>query len=323
MSCKYGSSKENYTFLRNAHYYGNLIPGFQIDTLEPKREKICASFLNDIGFSENKSVKEMCENFIYMYNYLNKIHEKRETVKTITEEDCHFMNYWLNVNLKKNNIDASISVNKFYEKLKSMDRTFFSSTTQLENCLHVIDSGNLENMEILYELYDTKQKITDIMFNLDITEDKKKLCQQYLEKCHDKYIEGMNNCLNGCDEFCKAINDFERGYNSLIENETDKSGMCKSNEYFQLLDYDSFLEKQRRIMTIKILSSPLILSFVIPLLYKYTPFGPFLREKINMVKNRWMNHDNNGNELLLSSTDVEDNISDYEEYNISYYSETN
>ncbi|SBT84078.1 PIR protein [Plasmodium ovale] len=312
-----------YTFLRNSHYYGNLIPGFQIDKLEPKREQICGSFLNDIGFSENTSVKEICKNFVYMYNYLNKIHEERETVKTITEEDCHFMNYWLNVNLKKNNIDASISVNKFYEKLKNMDTTIFSSTTQLENYLHIIDSGNLENMEILYELYDTKQKITDIMFNLDITEDKKKLCPEHLQKCHDKYIEGMNNCLNGCDEFCKAIKNFEWGYNSLIEKETDESGICKSNEYFQLLDYDSFIEKQRRIMTIKILGSPLILSFVIPLLYKYTPFGPFLRAKINKIKNRWMNHDNNGNELLLSSTDIEDNISDNEEYNIGYYSETN
>ncbi|SBT57021.1 PIR Superfamily Protein [Plasmodium ovale wallikeri] len=323
MSCKYGSSKENYTFLRNAHYYGNLPPGFDKDALEPKKKEVCSIFSNDIVVPENSTLKEMCQNFMYMYNYLNKIHSSRTKDNTITEEDCHFMNYWLNVNLKNENIVSPPCVNEFYDKLRSKDTSFFSSTTQLENHLHVIDSSNLKKMEILYELYDTKQKITDIMFDLNITEDKKNLCPEYLEKCHNKYIEGMNNCLIGYDDFCKAINDFERGYNSLIENETDKSGICKSNEYFQLLDYDSFLEKQRRIMTIKILSSPLILSFVIPLLYKYTPFGPFLRAKINMLKNRWMNHDNNGNELLLSTTDVEDNISDYGEYNIGYYSETN
>ncbi|SBS92135.1 PIR Superfamily Protein [Plasmodium ovale curtisi] len=322
MNCKYGSSKENYTFLRNSSYYGNLPPGFDKDALESKKKVVCSIFSNDIVVPENTSLKEICERFMYMYNYLNKIHEKRETVKTITEEDCHFMNYWLNVNLKNENIVSPLCVNEFYDKLRSEDTDFFSSTTQLEKYLHVIDSGNLKKMEILYELYDTKQKITDILFDLDITEDKKNLCPEYLEKCHNKYIEGMYNCPNGYDDFCKAINDFERGYNSLIQNETDESEKCASSEYFRLLDYDSVLEKQRRIMTIKILSSPLILSFVIPLLYKYTPFGPFLREKINMVKNRWMNHDNNGNELLLSSTDVEDNISDYEEYNIGY-SETN
>ncbi|SBT55500.1 PIR Superfamily Protein [Plasmodium ovale wallikeri] len=57
--------------------------------------------------------------------------------------------------------------------------------------------------------------------------------------------------------------------------------------------------------------------------YNFTPFGPFLRAKINRVKDRWMNTDTNVDELLPLSTDIEDNISDYGEYNIGYYSETN
>ncbi|SBS99016.1 PIR Superfamily Protein, partial [Plasmodium ovale curtisi] len=312
-----------YIFLRNAHYYGNLLPGFDTTEFIKSRDTTCSEFLKDIGLSENTYAKEICEKFMYMYEYLHKIHKERATDNTITVEDCHFINYWLNVNLKKNNIDSSICVNEFYEKLKSKNTTFFSSPTQLEKHLHVIDPSHLKNMEILYELYYTKQKITDIMFNLDITEDKKNLCPEYLEKCHSKYIEGMNNCLNGYDDFCKAIKKFERDYNYLIEKETDESGNCKSSEYFQLLYYDSFVEKQRRIMTIKILSSPLILSFVIPLLYKYTPLGPLLRTKINVVKNAWMNTDKNTEELLLSSTDIEDNISDNGNYNIGYYSGTN
>ncbi|SBT01184.1 PIR Superfamily Protein, partial [Plasmodium ovale curtisi] len=43
-----------------------------------------------------------------------------------------------------------------------------------------------------------------------------------------------------------------------------------------------------------------------------------LRTKINMVKDRWINPDKNEDELLPLSTDIEDNISDNEEYNIGY-----
>ncbi|SBS89328.1 PIR Superfamily Protein, partial [Plasmodium ovale curtisi] len=52
-------------------------------------------------------------------------------------------------------------------------------------------------------------------------------------------------------------------------------------------------------------------------------FGPFFRAKTKMIKNRWINPDKNESELLLLSTDDEDNISENGEYNISYYSGTN
>ncbi|SBT84576.1 PIR protein, partial [Plasmodium ovale] len=85
-------------------------------------------------------------------------------------------------------------------------------------------------------------------------------------------------------------------------------------------EYDGVLEKKAN--AIKISSTLLVLSFALPLIYKYTPFGPFLRANINRVKNKWMNMDEYGSELSSLPTDVEDNISDNEEYNIGY-SETN
>ncbi|SBS90944.1 PIR Superfamily Protein, partial [Plasmodium ovale curtisi] len=42
-----------------------------------------------------------------------------------------------------------------------------------------------------------------------------------------------------------------------------------------------------------------------------------------MVKDRWLNPGKIADELLPLSTDIEDNISDNENYNIGYYSETN
>ncbi|SBT02620.1 PIR Superfamily Protein [Plasmodium ovale curtisi] len=324
MGCINGSEKENYTFLRNAHYYGNLPPGFEIKKLDPERESVCAMFSSDANLSESSSAKEICKEFMYMYNYLNNINKSVKKDNTLTEEDCHFMNYWLNVNLKKKNIDTSICANIFYEKLKSKSESVFSSPTKLEDHLHVIDPSNLENMEILYELYDTKQKIINDMYDEDITDSKMELCKEYTKKCYDKYIEGMKNCLNGCDDFYNALKDFKISYNYAVEWDPEDLKNCKSSPYFNLPNYDAVLErKQKKIMLIQSISTPLIVLFIIPLLYKYTPLGPFLRTKINMIKNSWMNSDEYGSELSSLPTDIEDNISDNGEYDIGYHSGIN
>ncbi|SBT58136.1 PIR Superfamily Protein [Plasmodium ovale wallikeri] len=324
MGCKYGSDKEDYIFLRNAHYYGNLPTGLDTEEFKKSRDNNCNTFLTDVDLPENTHIKGICDKFIYMYYYLNNIHKERDTDNTITEEDCHFMNYWLNINLKNDNIGTALCVNDFYNKLKSKNESIFSSSRKLEKHLHVIDPGNLKNMELLYELYDTKQKIINDMYNEDITESKKKLCKEYTQQCYDKYIEGMNNCLNGYDDFYNALKDFKISYNYAVEWDPEDLKNCKSSPYFNLPNYDPVLErKEKKIMLIQSMSTTLVVLFIIPLLYKYTPLGPFLRKKINMIKNSWMNSDEYGSELSSLPTDIEDNISDNEEYNIGYYSETN
>ncbi|SBT55752.1 PIR Superfamily Protein [Plasmodium ovale wallikeri] len=305
MGCKYGSGKEDYLFLRNAHYYGNLPTGLDTEEFKKRRESSCSSFLTVINLLGNTHVKEICDKFIYMYYYLNNIHKSRKTDNTITDEDCHFMNYWLNVKLK-------------------MTILGIQSVAKLEEHLHEIESGNLKNMQLLYELYDTKQKIINDMYNEDITESKKGLCKEYTQKCYDKYIEGMNNCLNGYDDFYNALKDFKISYNYAVEWDPEDLKNCKSSPYFNLPNYDPVLErKEKKIMLIQSMSTTLVVLFIIPLLYKYTPLGPFLRKKINMIKNSWINSDEYGSELSSLPTDIEYNISDNEEYNIGYYSETN
>ncbi|SBT84992.1 PIR protein [Plasmodium ovale] len=327
-----GTGKETCSFCKNSSYYEMVVENIdREEDVQDEQKKTdvqnvksaCNSFPYDVCSFEKLYGEDICKKILYMYKFLDNAQRLWKQTSTITNADLDFLNYWFNVKLKGKSSSASLCINKFIEVIKSLGKDFMSKEKNLENHLNVIDRDNLENMELLYDLYHTKQKIFDIMFDEDTTDDEKKLCPGHLEKCHEKYIEVMYNCRNGYDDFCNEIKIFERGYNYLIENETDKSGNCKSSEYFQLLDYDSLVEKQRRIMTIKILSSPLILSFVIPLLYKYTPLGPLLRTKINVVKNRWMNPDKNREELLLSYTGLEDNISDNEDYNIGYYSGTN
>ncbi|SBT54982.1 PIR Superfamily Protein [Plasmodium ovale wallikeri] len=314
-----------YIFCTNSHYYEALVQYVKGKDTEVKKEKNCDNIIFDTNLYKDMPIEDICQKFKFLYKSFGEYHGKKiSDDNTLTDYDCNFLNYWLNDKIKKTVNDDTNYVKVFYQKIKEKDNTFFSNPKDLEEHLHVIDPDVLENMKLLYELYDTKQKIVDIMHDSNSTEDKKELCKKYTKKCYDNYMEGINNCLNGYDDFDKALKVFQRGYKYLTDEVPDKSGYCKISEHFRLPEYDFVLNaKQRRIMTTKILSASLILPFVIPLLYKYTPFGPFLRTKINLVKRRWLNSDENGSELLSKSTDTEDNISENGEYNIGYYSGIN
>ncbi|SBT84453.1 PIR protein, partial [Plasmodium ovale] len=287
-------------------------------------EDACNSFSNDDCSLENPFGKEICKKILYMYEFLDKVQRSWKIPSTITNEDLNFLNYWLNVKLKDKSSNASVCISKFIETINSKGNNLRSREINLKKHLNVIDRHNLENIELLYELYRTKQKIFDIMLKVDQSNNQETLCPEYLKKCYDDYKQGMNNCLNDYDDFYKALKKFKYYYKYGIEEETDKSGYCKSDNFFLLPEYDPVLErKQKKIMLIQNITTPLIVLFIIPLLYKYTPFGPFLRTKINMVKDRWMNAGKNESELLSISTDTEDNISENGEFNIGYYSGTN
>ncbi|SBT54394.1 PIR Superfamily Protein [Plasmodium ovale wallikeri] len=325
MICKKGTSKESYNFCINAPYYEMLVQLLIKRETEVTNIQSCDNFSSDTTFSKNSSATQICKEFKFLYQSLSKYRgEKISEDDPFSEDDRNFLNYWLNDKLINNNKDLSICVKETYDEIKNKDVTFFSKHSELENYLHVIDPDILENIKILYELYNDKQKIIDIMLNQDDSINKENLCPGHLQNCHNKYRDGMNNCLNGYYDFYKALKLFEKDYKHLIENVPDESAKCKSSEYFRLLEYDPVLEKnQKRIITYKIMSAPLIMLLAIPLLYKYTPFGPFLRSKIRMINDKWMNMNKNESELLSEFPDVEDNISDNGEYSLGYYSVTN
>ncbi|SBS92368.1 PIR Superfamily Protein [Plasmodium ovale curtisi] len=383
------TGKEIYGFCRNSPYYQMVVENInrEIDAQEEVDQKkkndiekiknTCNSFSNDICSLDNPSAKEICEKFFCMYRFLNEAYREQYPDSILTYEDFDFLNYWLNVKLKGKNSNTSVCINKFDNEIGNKFEFFNTNKTKLGKHLHVIESGNLENMELLCELYNNERIILNMMRGQyypdegktnektleenkckgkEIEEnkceekeseekesiekeseekgseenpsevkekEKQKTCLDYTEDCSTKYKKAMDNCLNDNTDFYKALKDFKISYNYVVEREPIDLMKCKYSPYFYLPKYDPVVERQRNIMAGKFLSVPLILSFVIPLLYKYTPFGPFLRTKINMVRGRWMNQDKNENELLSLYTDIEDNISDNGEYNIGYYSETN
>ncbi|SBS93650.1 PIR Superfamily Protein [Plasmodium ovale curtisi] len=333
-----------YGFCINAPYYQMLVQLFIKRKKKLHQVNKCDNFLSGTTFLNNPSAKQICEEFTFLHDSLcKKCRDEKHEDEPLTEDDCNFLNYWLNDKLREYVRDNSNYVKQFYKKIKELDATVFSKHEELENRINFIDPDIFENMKYLYDLYDNSRTILNMMRGQDYPDEeitneenvegeqeseenkneKQKSCSDYTEDCSKKYKKAMDKCLNDNDDFYKALKDFKISYNIAVEQETQDLRNCKSSQYFHLPNYDPVLEKQRNIMAGKILSAPLILSFVIPLLYKYTPFGPFFRAKAKIIKNRWINPDKDENELLLLSTDNEDNISENGEYNIGYFSGTN
>ncbi|SBT84467.1 PIR protein, partial [Plasmodium ovale] len=180
---------------------------------------------------------------------------------------------------------------------------------------------NFLNYWLNDKLRENSKKDNEDYINDDLKNKEKESCSKYTKECDENYKKAMDRCLNSNDDFYNALIYFKDSYKIITETSYNESNVCNSSEFYYFPWYDVVLEKKAN--AIKISSTLSILSLVLPLIYRYTPFGPFLRTKINMVKDRWINPDKNEDELLLLSTDIEDNISDNEEYNIGYYSETN
>ncbi|SBT57095.1 PIR Superfamily Protein [Plasmodium ovale wallikeri] len=322
MPCKKQTDK--YRFSTNSNYYNALLQYIKGKSGDAGKAKSCDDLSTSMTFSNNIYAKDICQEFKFLYKsfdeYPNGVIGKSDP---FSYYDCDFLNFWLNDKLRKSVNNGLIQIKEFYKEIKNKDDEFFSKTNDLEKYMHVIDPNVLENMKLLYNLYDNAVKIISIINNEECTNEEQKSCIDHIKECDNKYKEAMDRCFNSNDDFYNALKNFKDGYKIITEPSYNKSKVCNSSEFSLFPEYDPVPEKEKRIMTIKISSTLSVLSLALPLIYKFTPFGPFLRRKINMVRNRWLNPDENESELLLSSTDIEEDISDNGEYNIGYYSGIN
>ncbi|SBS92389.1 PIR Superfamily Protein [Plasmodium ovale curtisi] len=311
MPCKKEADK--YKFCINSYYYKGLVKHAEAKKDNIKKEGNCDGLIFEKKLYENVSVKDICREFILLYESFSTYpFEKSIENDIFTYYDCDFLNYWLNDKLRIKVGDDSNYIKEFYEKIKEKNSNSFSKTKDLEKYMHVIDPSVLENMKLLYNLYDNAVKIISIINTQNyIDEEEKnkyqKSCSEYTNECDIKYKEAMDRCFNSNDDFYIALKNFKDAYDIITKPSSNESNACNSSKFYYFPEYDGVLEKKANAIKI---SSTLL----------YTPFGPFLRTKISMVKDRWFNPDKNGDELLPLSTDIEDIISDNENYNIGYYS---
>ncbi|SBS89481.1 PIR Superfamily Protein, partial [Plasmodium ovale curtisi] len=218
-------------------------------------ESYCDSFSDDDIFTNIEYPQEFCKKFKRLYNII--INTKRQGKKDgeFDQNDCAFLNYWLNDKLRGANSDPKICVKTFYQKSKAADGNIFKSTL-LDKKLYNIDKYHLENMRRLYDLYNIRSEVSGTMAQ-GISEEQSALCLTFTKECYEKYRDAIINCRGGCLYFYSILTEFKNKYKEFSYY-TNTSNYCKFEELFDLPDYETVIKVYKtgpfkRIITLPVL----------------------------------------------------------------------
>ncbi|KMZ76784.1 hypothetical protein PVIIG_05385 [Plasmodium vivax India VII] len=223
------------------------------------------------AFYKNSEVaKSLCEDFLKLYISLKDSVSKPNNNPNYLSA-VGFLNYWLNAELKKKMFNENIIVNDFYDVLEpyalSIGSINFSSIDEIS----VIKNDELNNMNILYNIYSNYYNVyneSDIVCNTKAT------CIDYSKKCVQDYKKLIIKCPQIQSDFCKAIDKFKNKYESLNKS-TKSNGDFHSKDLISLPSYQEALEeyqsqlyrKKITIATISIICS--IFGIILILFYLY------------------------------------------------------
>ncbi|KMZ79961.1 hypothetical protein PVIIG_04216 [Plasmodium vivax India VII] len=188
----------------------------------------CCNTLNRESTSEDNKIKVLCESFItYTLNLYNdsKIDSFGRS-KYIT-----YLNYWLNMELKKSNqtVKSFMKILDKHLKEGSYEHMVYND---LKDKLFDMDSDLYDEMHILYNLYINYN-------NLDDAIKKEKSCEEYAKNCAKFFIEGIDiyNKTN-TSEFYKELAIFWTKYNKI----KNKDNELKCNEILNLIPGNSLIQ---------------------------------------------------------------------------------
>ncbi|SBT73089.1 PIR protein [Plasmodium ovale] len=250
------TGEERYSFFKSIDFYMTKAESAEGKSVNSSQENICKSFLSDAIFKHISFPELFCVQFKHLYDLLYTSNKGGQTAGTLDNTDCAFLNFWLNDKLRGVNNDPTICVKKFYQNLMALKDTNLKSTL-LEKKLYNIEGRYLENMRKLYDLYNIKNKVSEIIVQ-GIQEAKSSSCSTYTKECYGKYRDAIINCLDGCFDFYTALTDFRNKYRDEFIYYTESSTSCKSKELFELPDYETVLKEHKsgpfkRIITLPVL----------------------------------------------------------------------
>lgn len=184
------------------------------------------------------SPENICKKFKFLYSSLFS-YEGRLEETFHKNNHCSFLIYWLNQELNGIDNNTSICVKEFYDKMKEKHIGFFSDYL-FEEQVHNMNNYNIENMNILFNLYSIKSRINMLGDTETTTEGS---WTQIVNECYDKYKEVIINCEDNCFPFWNAVELFKTIYN--LELNLTSSGLhpCKNEDIIFLPDCNDVLEK--------------------------------------------------------------------------------
>ncbi|CAI7724078.1 PIR protein [Plasmodium vivax] len=176
----------------------------------------------------------ICKRFKYLiYNILNEAHKHNYSIE---KADGEYLNYWLNheIHMKK----ANICPKNFYQNMKILDPKN-TLLPKLRNYMYYIEDDDVNNMYLLYHLYNNYTEMNKIINN-DIPNEE--TFMKYAKNCVEKYKELKANCSEETTHLSNALNIFKTKYEQ-IELNKEKLPEWKIEKLPSLDDIEDIQEK--------------------------------------------------------------------------------
>ncbi|SBT33408.1 PIR Superfamily Protein [Plasmodium ovale wallikeri] len=259
----------------------------------------CREFTNQHLNNEGYEYK-VCEAVILFLRHL----KEESDYTTFHDNGCKYLYYWLYMHVlnKKQSIKYTL---KLYKELHRIYNEYHDSFNTFDKYINEMNEDTSYKLVKLTDMYNDFEK-----FHERITPPApKENCTSGVKDLYTKYLD---ECKNGYDyDFCDELKNFRKKHNFIIQ----KVLLCKGEQY--LLPP---VEKPDKVGTTVIPFSLItVTSLILPIMYKFTAFGPWIRRIIGKNKNilEYLNEETNHS---LNNYEILDDSSDIPNYNIAYNS---
>ncbi|SBS99913.1 PIR Superfamily Protein [Plasmodium ovale curtisi] len=270
-----------------------------IDFFDPSYMPGCEDFANQHINVSKYNAPKVCTIALRFLTHL-----KEENIPSYQEDGCLYLYYWLHTEAvnSKTSIENTLDL---YKKLYEIYNTDNDGDNKFDKYMNKINKDTCDKLEKLIGLYELFKKF-------ERQYESKTSVVNCNSECVTLFASYVHECQTGYDnEFCKELRNFREGHNVFIQ----KVLRCNGEKYLlpPVENFDAIG------MVIIPLTLILVTSFIFPLLYKFTPFGPWIRHKIGKKGNMWDNI-NEETHQLLDTDEMEKNKSKMRDYNIAYIS---
>ncbi|SBS82458.1 PIR Superfamily Protein [Plasmodium ovale curtisi] len=267
----------------------------------------CSDFTNSYLITKGNK-QNICKAVILFFKDLN---EQTYEFEGTTHEDtiyrdngCKYLFYWL-YTYELDNTETIENALNMYKDLYTRYNANHGGLDKLNKC---IDEMNVHTSAKLV-------KLTNLYNALDNFFTKNKMKKEKAE-CIGNFIDTYNNYVDECrrgndNDFCNELKNFRKKYNFYIENVIK----CRGEQYL-LQPVESSDIVSTTIIPFSLIS---MVSLILPILYKFTAFGPWVRHIIGKNRNVW-NNMNEEPDQLLNIYEIGDDNSNIRNYNIAYNS---
>ncbi|SBT84066.1 PIR protein [Plasmodium ovale] len=220
------------------------------------------------------------------------------------DEGCKYLFYWLYVKT----LNKSISMKNTLVLFKALNDIFNKDNNGLNSLNNYINQMTINTLDKLVKLTELHEKFNQFMDEFRNPRPQKN-CQS---DCFNLFTSYVKECRNGDDkDFCYELKHFRAHHNAYIQSVLD----CKGEEYLlppvEIWDTTSII--------LISLAFILVASFILPILYKFTPFGTWIHHILVKKKNIWGNISQK-EDHLLHNYEMEKYDSEKSNYTLAYNS---